>query len=308
MRHEIVDALAAGGEVMHRPGDRVPRHAVARAHRAGALLRLQPCTYALDSDRLTRWHAALAYLGPDAALSHLTALSVWGLRAGSPDDPIHASVPSHVRRRGAADLIVHRRTALAPVPRNGLGVTRLEQSIVDAWPLQPAAERRGPVIAAVAGRRTTVERMHRALDAAPRLKDRRTLCAVLDLLDAGCHSPLEMWGLLHVFDDPRLRRQVRVRADGRTYYLDVYAEDERVDFELDGAAWHTGREARERDLRRDAALAAQGILVVRYTHHRLTTDPEAVRAETRRILAGRRTVVLDDPFRSRRNGSTVRIP
>jgi very-short-patch-repair endonuclease len=58
-----------------------------------------------------------------------------------------------------------------------------------------------------------------------------------------------------------------------------------VAFELDGAAWHTSPVDRARDLRRDAALAALGILVVRYTYERLHAEPMAVRAEARSILA-----------------------
>jgi len=165
MHRDILDALAAGEGVMHRPGPRVPRHAIARAHHAGTLLRLQPGTYALGTDRSTRWKAALAYLGPAAALSHPTALSVWSVRDEPPDAPIHASVPSRTRRKGAADLIVHRRTRLDPIVRHGLCVTRLEQSIVDSWPLLDPAHRRDPIIAAVAGRRTTVPRMRAALHA-----------------------------------------------------------------------------------------------------------------------------------------------
>jgi very-short-patch-repair endonuclease len=45
---------------------------------------------------------------------------------------------------------------------------------------------------------------------------------------------------------------------------------------------------RERDLRRDAALAAVGITVVRFTHDRLVRTPDDVRAQAVAILAARR--------------------
>ena len=44
---------------------------------------------------------------------------------------------------------------------------------------------------------------------------------------------------------------------------------------------------REIDLRRDALLATVGILVVRFSHRRLTADPAQVRQETLAILASR---------------------
>jgi len=59
-------------------------------------------------------------------------------------------------------------------------------------------------------------------------------------------------------------------------------------WELDGREGHVSKADRERDLRRDAALAARGILVVRFTHYRLTHEPEAVRREILAILAARR--------------------
>jgi hypothetical protein len=70
-----------------------------------------------------------------------------------------------------------------------------------------------------------------------------------------------------------------VRLGDRTVYLDVDAERERVGFELDGAAFHGDPEQREADLCRDAALAALGIQVVRFSHRRLVREPGAVRRE-----------------------------
>jgi very-short-patch-repair endonuclease len=62
-----------------------------------------------------------------------------------------------------------------------------------------------------------------------------------------------------------------------------------TNFELDGAKWHGSPRSRERDLRRDAALAARGYRVVRLTHERLTRQPAEVRAEILAILAAART-------------------
>lgn len=82
---------------------------------------------------------------------------------------------------------------------------------------------------------------------------------------------------------PPLRRQAVMGG----YRLDVYAERERVAFELDGAAFHFGAVARERDMRRDANLAALGITVVRYSYDRLMAEPDKVRQEVLAILAAR---------------------
>ena len=75
---------------------------------------------------------------------------------------------------------------------------------------------------------------------------------------------------------------------GRTYYLDLYAAHERVNVELDGAAWHSSRQQREADIRRDAALATRGILVVRFGYQQLVGDPAGVRRQVLAILDARR--------------------
>jgi len=94
---------------------------------------------------------------------------------------------------------------------------------------------------------------------------------LLGLIKDGCHSPLELWGALHVFTGPGMpafKRQVPIGS----YRLDVYFEEYKVAFELDGEAFHFGRVDRERDMRPDAALNALGIMVVRCSYARLVSE------------------------------------
>jgi very-short-patch-repair endonuclease len=286
------DALAA-----------VPRWVLEHAVQVGQLVRLCPSVYAdpgRAADPEVRFRAALTYAAGQAALSHTSALALWGL--GSPRrgpghlvTPVHVVTPLHVRIRSTDLVTVHRRNGLVLEPpdvrkRGGLPLTTLERSIVDSWGILPVTDRRALVIEAVAGRHTTAARLRSSLVLAGRITGCEELQRLLDQLAAGCRSPLEIWGLEHVFTGrgmPRFARQVPVQVRRRTVYLDVYAERERVDFELDGAAWHGSPAQRERDVRRDAALAALGILVVRFTHLRLTTEPDAVRRDVLAILAAR---------------------
>jgi very-short-patch-repair endonuclease len=288
-------ALAAGAGVVRGSRLGLPRHVLGYALRAGHVVSLHPGVYAAAAtaaDFVIRARAALAWLGESASLSHTTALAIWGLLPPDPMSPIHATIPIAVRRHGGRGLIVHRRRgAVAGVIRRGLVVTRLDSSIVDAWPILSPDSRRGPVISAVTGRRTTVPRLRAEVAGLPQLAGRKTFLRLLDLLAAGCHSPLEMWGLEHVFVGPGMpvfERQRRIDLGGHVVYLDVYAPIERVDFELDGSMAHARAADRERDMRRDAALAAVGILVVRFSYRRLTREAAAVRDEVRAILATRR--------------------
>ena len=61
-----------------------------------------------------------------------------------------------------------------------------------------------------------------------------------------------------------------------------------MNVELDGAAFHSSVQQREADLRRDAALATRGIVVVRFSYRRLVSDPPGVRREVIAILDARR--------------------
>ncbi|MCG5470642.1 DUF559 domain-containing protein [Micromonospora sp. LAH09] len=241
--------------------------------------------------------AALAWAGGFGALSHLSALGVWGLRPPAVGDLVHLSTPASANLRTRPGVVVHRRRGLLMEPphvvvRQGLTVTRLEQALVDSWPTMPPVERRAPVIRAVNQWLTTPERLGVALESTPKLTDRAAFRTLLTRLADGCRSPLEIWGHEHVFTGPGMpafRRQMPVRVRRRTVYLDMFAERERVNIELDGATTHGDPRQREIDLRRDAQLASIGILVVRFAHRRLVHEADRIRQETLAILATRRT-------------------
>lgn len=243
--------------------------------------------------------AVSAWANGRGALSHATALEVWGLRQQPAGEPLHLSVPMTAGLRSRPGVVVHHRHDLVISPpqvviRRELPVTRIERSLVDAWPLLPAVDRPAPLIRAVNERLTTPARVLATLLDAPKLTGRAELRQLLDRLAAGCRSALEIWGHDRVFTGPGMptfTRQARVRVGDRVMYLDVYAERERVDFELDGAATHGDPRQREIDLRRDALLASVGILVVRYAHRRLVTEPIEVRREILAILASRRSTL-----------------
>ena len=296
----------------------VPSWAIDVARREGRVRRVLPGVYAdttlLGTDDATRGRlgrfpaglggldpqrarrAALGYADGRGAFSHLTALHLWGLWQPTTGEPVHLTVPATVRLSSHPGLVVHYVRGFSldgpnTLVRQGVPVTRLERALVDSWPLLPAGERRGPVIQAVPQRHSTPQRIGAALAGAPKLPGRVQLRELLGKLAAGCHSPLEIWGHDHVFAGtgmPPLRRQVRVSDGRRTCYLDVYAEAQRVAFELDGASVHGVPGQREVDLRRDAWLATLGIQVVRFSHRRLVHDIAEVRREILAVLAARR--------------------
>lgn len=302
----LTTALLAGGGVLVR--GELSHGMLDYAARSGRLVRVFPRVYvdaALADDPGVRRRAALRSAGSGAALSHLSALAEHELLPGNPaglagpdaqERTVHITVDRADRRRSTAGLLVHksigfRAEAPTVVERNGVPVVRPERALLGSWPLLASTERRAPVIAAVRSRRTTAERIRTELATAPRLAGRRELLHLIRLLESGCQSELEIWGLEHVFDHPSLPKSVAqfpLRVGSRVVYLDRAYPFERVGVELDGAAYHSSTTDRERDRRRDARLATLGWLTVRFTYRRLVTSPGEARAELREILAVRR--------------------
>lgn len=133
------------------------------------------------------------------------------------------------------------------------------------------------------------------LDLRPELAGRSALAELLGLIAGGCESELELFGMLHVLAVPGLppcQQQYRVHLGFGCVRLDAAWPEAKLAVELDGAAFHGSQEARERDLRRDAALAASGWLVLRFSFRRLMREPEACRAEIAAAYRRRLGIVL----------------
>lgn len=265
---------------------------------------VQPGVVALP-ERATDWavRARAAVLWSDGALSHLSALQATGL-VHDPDGPIHVTVPAARNPRGGSGVIPHRSDRRLTTVRHGrMECLPPERSTVDAWawahsPVRnPRARQEVPLVRQVLieGVRTRsmhTVRLRRESDQRRLHAGRSALISLLDLVSDGCQSELEIWGALHVLPGPpRLPAPVRQHpvsfGDGRHVDLDAAWPEARVAVELDGAAFHGSREARERDLRRDTALAALGWVVLRFSYARLMSDPEGCRREIEAVVHAR---------------------
>ena len=302
MRKALLQAAAYNGGFITRATAMglVPRHVVADAVTDGALVRVFPGVYALPEaakrPEVLR-HAALAYVA-DSALSHLDGLDNWNLpgEAHEPWTGVHVTCAADQHHVNKPGVVVHRRRDFDldshSVIRLGARVVKMEQAVIESWPLLSDRDRRLPAIVAVRDRRTTGARLIATLDAQPRISGAAEMRELFRLLSLGIHSHLEAWGHAHVFSDSRLPAstpQFKVTLpSGRNVYLDRLFEEEMVNVELDGAAYHGKPGQRERDLSRDAALARLGYLTVRFSHLRLHADPEGCVLELVAILATRR--------------------
>jgi hypothetical protein len=270
----------------------------------GGLVRLHPgwvTVPELAGDWTVRAHAATGYAG--GPLSHMSALAVHGV-VDQEVTRLNVTVPSDRRVRTSRWLRVHRTQNPCRVVRaRRLSVTTIARSLVDTWgdAHRRQAMRgfdsvaRGALIRATREKGVAVHQIAAELDARPQLPGRGALVELLGLVAGGCQSELEIFGVQHVLDIPGLPRchqQYRVLLAQGPVRLDAAWPEVKLAVELDGAAFHGGQAARERDLGRDAALAAEGWLVLRFSYRRLTRNPEACRAQILAAYRQRLSVVL----------------
>ncbi|MEI4270783.1 DUF559 domain-containing protein [Klenkia sp. LSe6-5] len=279
------DGLATRQDLLRH----VPRTVVDGMVERGQLLRVFPHVYTARGNPAAgdrRLRAALLSVGPHAALSHRTALAVRGLveHAGA----VHVVVDHRRRQAGSHDLQVHRRQGFADDPDavetvRGLRVTALADSLVDAWPGLPRPVRRPVLLDAVRRTALAPECLGAAARRRPNIGGHRALARTIALVGDGVTSELEALGVEQVFRHrslPRSRGQLPVLcSDGVTRRLDRAWQEAMLAVELDGAAFHTSPEDRQRDLHRDAVLASMGWLVLRFTYAEVLRDPEGVRAK-----------------------------
>ena len=263
----------------------------------GRLVRLHPgwvTVPELADDWTVRAHAATGYVG--GPLSHISALAVHGI-VDHEVTRLDVTVPSERRVRSSRWLRVHRSRSRVDVVRaRGLPATSVPRSLIDSGgDAHTVRALRGldgvageALLRATRGRRARVPELVTQLDLRPELPGRSALVELLELIAGGCESELEIFGVRHVLaipGIPRCEQQYRLVLPFGPVRLDAAWPEVKLAVELDGAAFHGSQEARERDLRRDAALAALGWVVLRFSYRRLRREPEACRAE---ILAAYR--------------------
>jgi very-short-patch-repair endonuclease len=297
MRTEVDEVLARTGGVASRSAllRVLTRNEFDHEVRSGHLVAPFPRTYCRPWDQdhpPIRERAALVSVGQPAAISHLTAQRRWGLTTPG-SEQLHVTTPIGRHPIGRAPGLTVHRTRVPTRVRMVAGLPTVEPAIavVRSWPLLQVADQRAPAIEAVRTGLVQAAELRAAAERAVGMPGRSRLLRLTGLLAAGCQSELEIWGHLGVFSIPGLdhgARQKVIRAGDASYRLDIAYDQERVAVELDGERYHGTREQRERDRRRDAALASIDWVTLRFSHARLHGDVAGCRRDTLRTLAARR--------------------
>jgi predicted transcriptional regulator of viral defense system len=296
--HSPDEALAALAARQHGVVSRaqllevgVAKDAIRRRVERKRLLRLHPRVYAVGHLGLTvdsRRMAAVLACGRGALLSHRAAGALQALLPSSPHFDV--TVPGG-GARSRAGIVVHRSRCLHDEDRDavrGIPVTSVARTIVDLAEVLDEERLANAIKEAEIRRTFDLVAIERVLARVAGRAGRHRLTKVLAAYRPDPHftrSVAERRFLELCERHGLLPPAMNTWVGG--HEVDVYWEDVGVVVELDGHEVHATREAFQRDRKRDRALAADGIRVVRVTwldlrdEPRLAAELKAVRAASR---------------------------
>ncbi|HEY3729294.1 MAG TPA: type IV toxin-antitoxin system AbiEi family antitoxin domain-containing protein [Solirubrobacteraceae bacterium] len=256
---------------------------ISRLVRRGALIPLLPGVFAvghLAPIEFGRETTALLAVARDAALSHHTAASLWGLRpAGSDDGVVHVLV-----RGGSAScpdgIRLHRTRVLERQDiriRYGLPVTSPARTLVD---LAGGFTDRQLEFAFDQVITLRIVRQAEIVEAVSRMPSRPGRAKLLKLAAGERGAPTltrseaeeRFLALIRSAELPE--PEVNARIHG--YEVDFLWREQRLVVEIDGYRYHSTRRAFEHDRRKDATLHAAGLGTMRITWRQLEAEPFAV--------------------------------
>ena len=261
----------------------VSKHAIGRWRAAGYLHKVLPGVYAVGHPGASTeadLAAAVLYAGPQAMLSHGTAIWWLGLLRYPPGE-IHVSTPRRVN--SITDIVVHTRRGLERVTRRGLPVTTVSRALLDFAATGPTDLLRLALANADYHDLLDITQLQRlggrGIAGTVALRDAlRIHLPELAHTRSGLERLLLTFCQTHRLPIP----QCNVYLHG--WLADAYWPDKRLVVEVDGPKGHRTTAQLYRDHQRDLELRAAGFIVLRYTSRQLTEAPEAVARELRQYL------------------------
>ena len=236
----------------------------------------------------TREMAAVLACGSEAIVSHRSGAALWGLLRGAGDrTPIEVTVVG-VDRGRRPGIRTHRVAALDDdeVDRvDGIPVTSVSRTLLDLAAVAPGRELERALARARRRDLASRDEVRSLLDRHAARRGSRVLRALLE--DESRRAVTRSEAEERFLDLCRRARLPApdVNAALAGYEVDFLWRSRRVAVEVDGFAFHSSKEAFERDRVRDASLSARGVMVIRVTWRQVTEEPEALLARLAQALA-----------------------
>ncbi len=265
----------------------VSAEAIQRLVERGWLHRVHPGVYSVGTPATTPLELAAAAVlacGGAAALSHGSALALWGLAKRWPE-PVHVTTSADRRPSG---LVVHRTATLARADiRAHLNIraTRLARTLLDCAPTMTKRALTRAVNDALRSSHLSHAQLADVCARNPRHRGTKLLRPFVERPTGPTRSQLEdaFLEFCRRYGLPLPRVNVVVCG----YEVDALFERERVIVELDGWDFHNDRRSFERDRAKDFDTLLAGFVTVRITWERLHKHPRREAENLKRILASR---------------------
>jgi very-short-patch-repair endonuclease len=278
-QHGMVSAtqLAAAG---------LGRHAIAHRVATGWLRRRHHGVYLVGplETPLTNAMAAVLAYGEAALLSHYPAAVLWGLRP-APAKTMHVTIPGR-DARSRDGIRAHSLRHLHPhdaTRRQGIPVTSPARTLLDLATELPQRDLNRAVDEARVLHLVTDRSLNEQFKRYRYHPGTPALRQAIQTEPAFTRSEAER-RLLELIRAARLTTPETNDRVGQ-HEVDFLWREQRLVVEVDGYAFHSSRGAFERDRRRDADLAREGIRVVRVTWRQIADEPEAIVATLAAALA-----------------------
>jgi very-short-patch-repair endonuclease len=252
--------------------------AVDSRYRRGRLHRLFTGVYSLAPppfDRGQTWLAAVLACGDGALLCGIPAAVLLRMASDGPTIP-HVCVPGD--RRSRDGIVVHRR-AVAPadrLAREGIPCTSAARTLIDVAAVVPVSDLERMLVTADSLRILNRRRLVELIEERRGARGIRALRSLVASDPAVVRSDVEYLALRlcrrSQLPEPTVNQ--RIVADGRAFIVDFCWPELRVIVEIDGYAFHGGRERANADRDRDQTLSLAGWTVHRFTADQVKGDPE----------------------------------
>ena len=255
-------------------------NAIARRVQIGRLYRVFRGVYSVGHPPITpqQWAgAAVLACGPGAALSHSSAMTLWGYWRQW-DRPFEVTVVGDRRTNG---IRVHRSTTLRRqdvTTQLGIRVTTPARALLDMSPRLKDKSLKRLVKAALNSPWLTEDQLADTLARHPTAPGTKRIAKLI-----GCDGTPERSGWEDEFPAFCAKHGLPAPIMGQPfhgYILDALFPEEKVIVELDGWDFHKSKISFEDDRERDAEMLAHGHVTIRMTWDRMH---ERERREARRL-------------------------
>ncbi|MFL5902795.1 MAG: type IV toxin-antitoxin system AbiEi family antitoxin domain-containing protein [Solirubrobacteraceae bacterium] len=231
--------------------------------------------------------AAVAAVGAEAALSHVSAAALWGLMRPHGDDGVDVTVTRSIKPRPGIRLHVTRSLPPFDVTRHhGIPVTTPTRTVLDLAQVLTERNLRRVVHEGEVQRLVSNDELRERVHRSPKRRGGPRLRAIVDEGPVRTRSEFEevTYDLLARNRFPRPKTNTPLPGLPSWLEVDFHFPGTSLVVEADGDQFHGTRWRRRMDARKQALIEAAGFRVIRLTWEQVTGDEAQTVRRVRQAL------------------------